>query len=61
MIIRMIEAYEHALLTLRITDRSGPLAESIAMKIIEIAPTDERKPVFISARAIRELGISIPE
>jgi hypothetical protein len=58
---RMTDAYEHALHALRITDRSHPMNESIAMKIIAITQTGEHDPQRIAARAIKELGIPMAE
>jgi hypothetical protein len=57
----IIEAYENALLVLRVTNRPAAITESLAIKIIEIVKTGQRNPVLISARAIKELGITLPE
>ena len=57
---RVTDAYEHALLAIGFTDRSAPITESIAMKIVAIAQAGERNPTLIAARALRELGISTP-
>lgn len=57
----MTDAYEHALLVLRITNRSAPITEDIAKKIIAIAQTGERSSVLIAMRAINALGIPLPE
>lgn len=54
---RMTTAFDKALLTIGIKDRSDPMAEMIAKKIVEIAQTGVRDPVEISAQAIRELGM----
>lgn len=54
-------AYEAALQLLRLTDRADPVTEIIAKKIIEIARSGERDPSKICARAIKELGIPLPE
>jgi hypothetical protein len=58
-ISRITKAYECALQELRMTDRPGPLAEMIAMKIIAIAQKGERDPRAMSARAIKELGFPL--
>ncbi len=58
---RMTDAYEHALLAIGLTNRSAPITESIAMKIVAIAQAGERNPTLIAARALRELGISTPQ
>ena len=59
---RMTAAYEAALKVLQLADRTDPLTEMIAKKIIEVARTGEQDPVNICARAIKELGAtSSPE
>ena len=58
---RMTAAYETALKTLRLADRTDPLTELIAKKIIDVARHGERDPAHICARAIRELGVPLPE
>ena len=50
-------AYEGALHALGLADRTDPITEIIAKKIIEVAQTGERDPLRIQARAIAELGI----
>jgi len=54
---RLTAAFEQALRTLGIVDRSDPLAELLARKIIEVAQTGIREPADISAQAIKEIGI----
>ena len=49
---RMTTAYEDALRVLGLTDRSDPLTEILAKKIIEIAQTGERDPARICANAV---------
>ncbi|HZP79735.1 MAG TPA: hypothetical protein VFB45_26615 [Pseudolabrys sp.] len=46
---RMCAAYEATLKALRLADRTDPITELIAQKIIEVAQTNERDPVRISA------------
>jgi len=50
-------AYEGALSVLGLADRTDPITEIIAKKIIEVAQSGERDPLRIRARAIAELGI----
>jgi hypothetical protein len=53
---RMTDAYEHALRVLQVRDRSDPVSEIIAKKIIKIASkTRESDPGRMSALAIKEL------
>ena len=49
---RMTTAYEDALRVLRLTDRTDPMTEILAKKIIEIAQTGERDPARIRAKAV---------
>jgi hypothetical protein len=49
-------AYEEALRTLRLKDRSDPATEMIAKKIIELAQRGERDPVRLREYAIRGLS-----
>ena len=49
---RMTTAYEDALRVLGLTDRSDPMTEILAKKIIEIAQTGERDPARIRAQAV---------
>jgi hypothetical protein len=60
-IARMTKAYDAALQLLRLTDRHDPVTEIIAKKIIEITRAGERDPPRICARAIKELGIRLPD
>jgi hypothetical protein len=53
----LVAAYEHTLRVLRLVDRSDPLTELVARKIIEVAQTGLKDPVKISAQALKELGI----
>lgn len=55
----MTAAYEAALRALRLKDRSDPITELIARKIIEIVRSGEHDPPRICARAIKELGIPL--
>jgi hypothetical protein len=58
---RMVAAYEAALKLLRLTDRNDPVTEIVAKKIIEIVQSGERRPPFITARALKELGVPLPD
>ena len=53
----LVAAYEHTLRVLRLVDRSDPITELVARKIIEVAQTGLKDPAKISAQAIKELGI----
>jgi hypothetical protein len=57
---RMMAAYEAALTKLRLVDRTDPLTELIAKKIIEVTRNGEQDPTSICARAIKELGVPLP-
>ena len=46
---------------LRLKDRTDPLTETVAQKIIDVFRNGERDPPRICARALLELGISLPE
>jgi hypothetical protein len=58
---RMTAAYEAALQLLRLKDRSDPITELLAAKIIQVTRLGEHDPPRICARALKELGIPIPE
>ena len=60
-IARMTKAYDAALQLLRLTDRHDPVTEIVAKKIIEVTRAGERDPPKICARAIKELGIPLPD
>jgi len=60
-IARITQAYEAALQLLRLTDRHDPVTEIVAKKIIEVTRAGERDPPKICARAIKELGIPLPD
>jgi hypothetical protein len=49
-------AYQEALRTLRLANRSDPTTEIVAKKIIELAQRGERDPVRLRERAIRSLS-----
>jgi hypothetical protein len=60
-ISRMTAAYEAALRLLRLTDRTDPVTEIVAKKIIEVTRSGERDPPRICARALKELGIPLSD
>ena len=53
----LAEAYEDALLSLRLNDRTDPVTEVVARKIIELGQRGMRDPKQISKVALKELGI----
>jgi hypothetical protein len=55
-ISRLVAAYEATLKALGLTDRSDPITELVARKIIEIGQTGIRDPREISRRAVTDLG-----
>ncbi len=50
-------AYEECLRLLRLSDRSDPLTELIAIQIVAITNTGERDPQTIASRAMKLAGI----
>lgn len=58
---RLTAAYESALELLRLQDRSDPITELIAAKIIQVFRLGEVDPPRIRARALKELGVPIPD
>ena len=56
-IAALTEAYEATLKKLRLADRSDPITQLIAKKIIEVGQRGIRDPEQISALAIKELGV----
>jgi len=53
----MTTAYEDTCRVLGLADRTDPLTELVAKKIIEIAQTGERDPAALRQRALGELGV----
>jgi PilZ domain-containing protein len=53
-------AYEAALKLLQLTDENDPLCEAVA-KIMDVARNGARDAAHICTRALKELGISLPE
>ena len=60
-IVRLVAAFEDCLRILNVANRSDPLAELLAKKIIEIGQTGMRDPAQIGRLALKEIGISQPE
>ena len=61
-IVRLVSAYQAALQLLRLTDkRDDPVTEIVAKKMIEVYQSGERDPPHICVRAIKELGIPLPD
>jgi hypothetical protein len=58
---RLTAAYEGTLDLLRLLDRTDPVTELIAAKVIQVYRMGEQDPPRICARAIKELGIPMPE
>ena len=54
---RMTVAYEAALQVLRLANRSDPLTEIVAERIIEIAQTGVRDPAKLCAAALKDFDI----
>lgn len=54
---RLVTAFEDSLRALKLADRSDPLTETIAKKLIEIAQTGERDPRLIRQRAFAALDL----
>jgi hypothetical protein len=58
---RITAAYEAALKLLRLTDRTDPITELLAQKIVEATLKGEHDPARICSCALSALGISLPE
>jgi len=56
-ISRLVVAYEAALKSLDLVDRSDPITELVARKIIEIGQTGVRDPLQISKLAVTDLSV----
>jgi hypothetical protein len=52
----MTTAFEGALRTVGLVDRTDPATELVARKIIELAQQGERDPVQLSERAVQALS-----
>ena len=60
-ISRLVLAYEETLKALELSDRSDPITNMVAKKILELGQTGVRDPLQISALAIKALGASHDE
>jgi hypothetical protein len=58
---RLTDAYEAALTLLGLTDRTDPLCELIAAKIIQVYRLGEHDPPRLCVRAVKELGVPLPD
>ena len=54
----LVTAYEDCLRALKLTDRSDPITEIVAKKIIELAQTGIRDSARLGQLALQEIGIS---
>jgi hypothetical protein len=54
---RLSRAYEDALRTLELPDRSDPITQIIALRIIEAAKTGVRDPVKLCDLAVKDLRV----
>lgn len=54
---RLVTAFEDSLRALKLQDRTDPLTETIAKKLIEIAQTGERDPRRLRRRALEALDL----
>jgi hypothetical protein len=52
----LVTAYEHCLRSLKLSDRSDPITEIVAKKIIELAQTGIRDAAQLGRLALREIG-----
>ena len=52
----MVDAYDIALIVLRLTDKDDPITELLAKSIAAVAATGERLPGEIATKAIAALG-----
>lgn len=55
---RLVAAYENCLRILNLSDRSDPITELIAKKVIEVAQTGMRDPARIGQLVLEEIGMS---
>jgi hypothetical protein len=56
----LTDAYDIALIVLRLTDKDDPVTELLAKSIAAVVATGERKPGEIATKAIDALGIKRP-
>jgi hypothetical protein len=53
---RLVTAYEETLRALRLVDRTDPIADLVARKVIEIGLSSDRDAAEISNLAVKQLG-----
>jgi hypothetical protein len=53
---RLVTAYEETLRALRLVDRTDPITDLVARKVIEIGRSGDRDAAEISSLAVRQLG-----
>ena len=53
---RLVRAYEKTLHALRLVDRTDPITELVARKVIEIGRSGGRDAAEISSLAVKQLG-----
>jgi hypothetical protein len=58
---RMTTAYEKMLVLLGLKDRSDPMTEIVAKRVIEVAQTGEKDPDLICALILEGMGIPPPQ
>ena len=58
---RLSKAYEASLELLRLKDRADPITQIVAAKIIQVYQNGEYDPPRICARALKELGVPLPD
>ena len=57
----LVAAYEDCLRILKLSDRSDPITEIIAKKVIELGQTGIRDSARLSRLTLQEIGMSGPE
>lgn len=55
-ISRLVTAYESRVESLGLVDRTDPITEIVARKVIDVGQTGVRDPLQISTLALRDLG-----
>jgi hypothetical protein len=58
-VARLVAAYESALKLLRPKDRTDPVKELVAKKIIEVSRSGEPDPAKVCAQALLDLGLPL--
>ena len=55
-VARLVHAYKETLLALRLVDRTDPITDLVARKVIEIGCSGGRDAAEISSLVVRQLG-----